>query len=367
MRILMTTDTVGGVWTFTRELVQGYLEAGCEVLLVSFGGRPSALQMVTCEELLHKSHRRFRYIPSELPLEWMTENGLVQDQAFPLLRSLAEDFGPQVIHSSQYCFGGLSDMVPTIVTAHSDVLSWAAACRKEELPASAWLHNYMHLVEHGLKKATAIVAPTYWMAQELERRFGYGSEAEVITNGRLLECDCAGPKAMQMITVGRIWDEAKGIHTLNDVTFPIPYVIAGSRQHESNRLQRIPGGATVLGPISAMEIIKLFSMSSIYLCSSIYEPFGLAPLEAALCGCALLLRDIPSLREVWQDAATYFSDPSELPALVSELSSDIEKLQKLQDAARNRAQLFNREQMVRGYLQLFNKFVSAAQGIRHAA
>ena len=33
MRILMTTDTVGGVWTFTQELAGGLLEQGCAVAL----------------------------------------------------------------------------------------------------------------------------------------------------------------------------------------------------------------------------------------------------------------------------------------------------------------------------------------------
>ena len=41
MRILMTTDTVGGVWSFTKELSRGLLENGCEVALVSLGRMPT--------------------------------------------------------------------------------------------------------------------------------------------------------------------------------------------------------------------------------------------------------------------------------------------------------------------------------------
>ena len=48
------------------------------------------------------------------------------------------------------------------------------------------------------------------------------------------------------------------------------------------------------------------SRAAIYIATSKYEPFGLAPLEAALSRCAIVANDIPSLREVWEDAALYF-------------------------------------------------------------
>ena len=42
MHVLVTADTVGGVWTYTRELVTGLARRGVRVTLVSFGGAPSA-------------------------------------------------------------------------------------------------------------------------------------------------------------------------------------------------------------------------------------------------------------------------------------------------------------------------------------
>ena len=55
----------------------------------------------------------------------------------------------------------------------------------------------------------------------------------------------------------------------------------------------------MLGPLAEEDLLALFQESAIYLCTSRYEPFGLAPLEAALCGCAVVANDIESLREVW--------------------------------------------------------------------
>ena len=83
-------------------------------------------------------------------------------------------------------------------------------------------------------------------------------------------------------------------------------------------------GMHVVGSLEKESFYQLLDNSLIYVGPSLYEPFGLAPLEAAHSGCALLLSDIPSFREVWDDCATYFSpgDPQDLSRAMSELTSD---------------------------------------------
>ena len=61
MRILMTTDTVGGVWTFTKELALGLLKNGCSVALVSLGRFPSLAQAAWAQEQRETWGARFRY------------------------------------------------------------------------------------------------------------------------------------------------------------------------------------------------------------------------------------------------------------------------------------------------------------------
>ena len=41
MRLLMTTDTVGGVWTYTTELTAELLQKGVAIALVTIGRAPS--------------------------------------------------------------------------------------------------------------------------------------------------------------------------------------------------------------------------------------------------------------------------------------------------------------------------------------
>ena len=75
---------------------------------------------------------------------------------------------------------------------------------------------------------------------------------------------------------------------------------------------------------------------------SLYEPFGLAVLEAALAGCALVLADIPVFRELWDGAAVFFDprDAAGLASAVNAVAGDAPVRQGLADRARERAGRF---------------------------
>jgi glycosyltransferase involved in cell wall biosynthesis len=86
-----------------------------------------------------------------------------------------------------------------------------------------------------------------------------------------------------------------------------------------------------------------------------YEPFGLVALEAAMAGCALVLGDIPSLREVWGDAALFVN-----PEEDDELRDAIERLIAAPDArralglrARQRALTYSAGRMARLYRSVY--------------
>ncbi len=77
-----------------------------------------------------------------------------------------------------------------------------------------------------------------------------------------------------------------------------------------------------LGHISDEELIKQYNQSEIFISSSLYEGFGIPPLEALACGCKLLLSDIPVYREIFEDSAIYFnpSDPYDLIRCLHQIS-----------------------------------------------
>lgn len=367
MRILMTTDTVGGVWTFTQELAAGLLERGCVVRLVSFGRLPSPAQQEQCDALQHAYPRRFGYAASEIALEWMQENGRVLEQGTEFLKCEVALFAPDLIHSNQFCFGTLDVGVPCMITAHSDVLSWAKACRPGGLERSQWLDRYIAMVQAGLLAADAVAAPTRWMLDALTQSFAVPRLSAVVPNGRTLPLSSSPARELRAVTAGRIWDEAKGMETLAHVESPIPIAVAGDALDGAIAPWMKKVSLEWKGQLSEAEMLRLLRESSIYLCLSKYEPFGLAALEAALCGCAVVARDITPLREVWRDAALYFRDAGDLTGLLHRLRDDTVMLRRAQMMAEGRAQSFTRDRMINGYLGIYGSVLQSSLRVEHVA
>jgi glycosyltransferase involved in cell wall biosynthesis len=114
-----------------------------------------------------------------------------------------------------------------------------------------------------------------------------------------------------------------------------------------------------LGQLSQAEIRDWLARASIFVLPARYEPFGLAALEAGLAGCALVLGDIPSLREVWGEAALFVppEQPAALAAALHALTRDAPRRESFAQRARARALQFTTERMVQGYLRLYTQLV----------
>ena len=74
-----------------------------------------------------------------------------------------------------------------------------------------------------------------------------------------------------------------------------------------------------LGRLAPADLASWLGRAAIYALPARYEPFGLSILEAALAGCALVLGDIDSLRELW-DGCALFVPPEDDDALAEALN-----------------------------------------------
>jgi glycosyltransferase involved in cell wall biosynthesis len=115
-----------------------------------------------------------------------------------------------------------------------------------------------------------------------------------------------------------------------------------------------------LGLLSREEIARWLSAASIYCAPARYEPFGLSILEAALSGCALVLGDIPSLREIW-DGAAVFADPTDADAITAateQLIANSVCREKCARRARLRALEFTPARMAARYIEIYRSMLS---------
>jgi glycosyltransferase involved in cell wall biosynthesis len=76
---------------------------------------------------------------------------------------------------------------------------------------------------------------------------------------------------------------------------------------------------------------------------SLYEPFGLAPLEAANMGAALVLADIPTYRELWDGVALFAGphDPDSFAEAINSLAQSEALRRDMGQKARERAKRYS--------------------------
>ncbi len=355
-RVLLTADTIGGVWTFAIELARGLAEHGVNVWLATMGARLRASQR---DEVASLPHVRLHESP--LKLEWMQDPWDDVARARRWLLSLAYVGAPDVIHLNNFALAAQSWPAPTLVTAHSCVASWWRAVKGAETPGS-W-SRYRIEVRRGLAAADAVVAPTQAMAEATQQDHGVDRVA-VIPNGRDPAFTAPRDKEPFVLGVGRLWDEAKNLGVLAQIAAELPWPVrlAGDA--------RAPDGRTVclantqlLGPLSPKALAETLAHASIYALPARYEPFGYSVLEAALGGCALVLGDIASLRENWEGAA-WFVPPDRPDAWRNALTSlmrDPDRRGELARAARDRAQCFTTRRMAGGYLAVYGELLARSQ------
>lgn len=347
--VLMTADTVGGVWTYVIELARALAVCGVRVHLATMGGpvrdhqRQQAASVPGLE--LHES---------DFKLEWMHEPWEDIRKAGDWLLALEESCSPQVVHLNQFAFGALPFRAPKLVLAHSCVLSWWRAVHEETAP-SEWDEYHQH-VARGLAGAQLVAAPTLAMISTLAGNYGFHGRRVVLPNARDGSRFQPAPKQDVIFAAGRLWDDAKNLTALDAVAehLPWPVRVAGSCIAPHGGMIQ-PRWAHPLGELPAHDVAREMATAAIYALPARYEPFGLSILEAALSGCALVLGDIASLRETWGHTAIYVppDDHEALRAALQQLIADPAERHRRGRVARARALRFHPQRMAQAYLRAY--------------
>jgi glycosyltransferase involved in cell wall biosynthesis len=202
------------------------------------------------------------------------------------------------------------------------------------------------------------------MMTELLRHYGPLHSTAVIPNGRDGSLYAPLPKRNFVLAAGRLWDEAKNIPALDHAAANLgwPVFVAGDGAHPSGTHYR-PRHVKLLGSLSESELAAKLARAAVYALPARYEPFGLSILEAALSGCALVLGDIPSLRENWEGAAVFVGpdDTGALEAALLHLAGNEHRRRCLAAKARERAVSFTPERMAAGYLGAYARLAEKSK------
>jgi glycogen(starch) synthase len=353
----MTADTVGGVWTYALELTRALQPYDVEVLLAIMGPPLTASQRDDASSLANLSVFKSNY-----KLEWMPDCWPDVKRAGDWLLHLENRLQPDLIHLNGYAHASLPWQNPTLVAGHSCVFSWWQAV-KGDTPTDEW-QRYKTEVQNGLQAADLVVTPSAAMMQALHTHYGPLDHGRVIHNGRNTELFTPRRKRPFILSAGRLWDEAKNINRVAEIAseLPWPVLVAGEFQHpdEASRHSFVARQCRWLGSLPESQLRRWYASASIYALPALYEPFGYTPLEAALSGCAIVLGDIESLREIWGEAAV-FVDPNDSQALRRELVELIETPQRrdeMSQRARKRALEFSSARMAENYVSAYQELLA---------
>ena len=118
----------------------------------------------------------------------------------------------------------------------------------------------------------------------------------------------------------------------------------------------------MLGVLPHEKLQRQLESASIFAHPALYEPFGLAVLEAARARCCLVLSDIPTLRELWAGAAVFIDprDPELWQFELNELSGNFTRRRDLAERAVKRARRYSGERQIAEYQQLYTMLLRDA-------
>lgn len=344
-RVLMTTDAVGGVWTFATTLARGLAATGVEVILVTQGPPPGHEQRAAIADI-----PGLRLEVTDLALEWMDKDGRDRARAMTVLRDLEARYCPDIVHLNSYREAGFGWTAPVVVTAHSCVASWWQACREDAIGGD-WA-RYMSGIVEGVAAARLVTAPTRAMLEGFARLYGYDGPTAVIPNGLHVTPPRIARRPL-IAAAGRLWDEAKNMTVLNAVAPDIPWPIHAMGPVQEPGTNNAPSFRNLVlrGNLARADFIAALAEAEIFAAPALYEPFGLAVLEAAACGTALVLSDIGSFRELWDGAALFVParDRDAWCEALLLLTGNPLMRQELQIQARRRARRYRIDAMVEAY------------------
>ncbi|RWM75721.1 MULTISPECIES: glycosyltransferase family 4 protein [Mesorhizobium] len=334
-RILMTVDAVGGVWRYALDLARELAHGGDSIVLAGLGPEPSEEQA--------KEVQAFAALAwLKTPPDWMTRNESDLERLPQELRALVCDCAIDLVHLNAPTQAvGLDVPCPVVAVSHSCVVTWLHAVRGQAVDGEwAWQKDRNR---RGFDWANAVIAPSRSHADMLEACYGPIARLSVVSNGTR-----PGPKAEtrepMVLAAARWWDEGKNAATLDQAASLTRWPVFAAGPLEGADGQRTSfSNVTALGSVCHDEVRRLMAQAGIFVSPSVYEPFGLAVLEAATSATPLVLADIPTYRELWNGAAMFYDvhDPRDLARCVDRLSDDARYRRRLGEAAARRARKFS--------------------------
>lgn len=344
------------LWPCHVDLAQALAELGIGSTIAMTGPAPSDAQRAAAAAV-----PGLTIVDSGLDLDPREADSASFAEAGRHLARLAKALDADLVQLGNAALAAEAPFGCPVVILHSGcaVTRWEAV-HDSPLPAEyKWRAD---LIRAGLKAASAVVAPTDAHAELVQRRYGLAETPRTVNIGRTpLELRSSAPHDC-VLTAGRLWDESSNLRVLDAAASRIGVPIrAAGPVTGPNGVEVVFDHLHCLGSLEESEIGRWLSARPVFVSTALYEPVGLSVLAAASAGCALILSDIPSFRELWAEVAV-FVDPRDergYSETIANLVGDDFERAVLGRAARERAALYSPQAMAAQMAAIYRSLLPA--------
>lgn len=333
LRVLVTAESFGGLWQYSLDLARGLSRLGGEAVIAILGPPPSDRQRAAAAAV-----PGLDLVETGLALDRLAEDGAALRRAGAVIARLADACGADLIQLNMPALAaGTRFDLPVVAVHHSCAATWWEAVHGTPLPDRfAWRRE---LTKAGLVAADIVVTPTAAYGDCVRRHYDLAEPPRTVHTGRTPLSVSGCDQHDFVFTAGRLWDEGKNLSTLDAAaaSLGVPVHAAGPRRgpHGDVMFDNIHP----LGALDEEALARWLSARPVFVSAALYEPSGLAVLEAAAAGCPLVLSDIPTFRELWDEVAVFVEPRDErgFTDAISRLVSDDFERAVIGRAAKERA------------------------------
>lgn len=281
------------------------------------------------------------------------------------------------VHYIDYLVPVLHNEIPYIITIHD--LSFY---EKNFFNISKALFKRI-ITKSAIKSATAIICDSNWTRKSIQKMFNITDKVYTIYLGyndmykkldvqdQQIICEIKykyGIKSRYILFVGTV-EPRKNLDNLIKAFYKISnsvvhqLVIVGKKGWRYDNIHRLVRELNIedrvifTDYISNLEILYLYNNADVFVYPSIYEGFGIPPLEAMACGCPVVVSNVTSLPEVVGDAAMLVNpfDVDDIANKIYKVVSDRNLNNLLREKSIKQASKFSWEKCATETLDLYLK------------
>jgi len=254
--------------------------------------------------------------------------------------------------------------------------------------------GYRLVIKNAVHKAKKIIVPTKFVKDEIVEHFNINPEKIVVTyeaaeeeyfnleplaTHNLGEAGKTLNRQPFLIYVGNVYPH-KNLNALLDalvimknwklessalpsvsgnwkLTIVCPRNIFWRRLTSEIKSRGLSGKVETEGYLSPTELSKLFSKAAAYIFPSLSEGFGIPGLNAMASGLPVVASDIPTLKEVYGEAALYFdpNDPNNIAQAIKKVLTDEKAKIVLVEKGKEQVKKYSWQKMAEQTLKIYNE------------